>query len=190
MSHSLIMTLIVDSVRRRTPQPCGRPTDLVRPAYGGCGKDAMNVDDNPDAFGRLPTGQRMTLDRRLCKCPSSALRPNESGIQLLTTYPEWAGQDVLKALAVCEGTDLAVIDTSRAPADRTQVYPADGERQAVFISWASVLVPRLRKQQAGLDLGMAPDGRRSRVMRPVRPLRVLLYDGALHYDATRRVCAQ
>ena len=139
------------------------------PACGGCGSNAM--EDDPDATRRLPTGQRATPQWRLCNCPTSALQPNEPGIRLLTDSPEWAGVDVLKALAVCEGVDLAIIDHSRAPADRTMVYPADGEHQTRFFSWASSLAPRLRKQHAGMELGIDLHGQRRGIRRPVA------YDG-------------
>ena len=98
--------------------------------------------------------------------------------------------DVLKALAVCEGVDLAIIDQSLPPADRTMVYPADGEHQTRFFSWASSLAPRLRKRHAGMELGYEPQGGRGGFRRPVRPLRVLTYNGTNHYNATRRLRAQ
>ena len=151
----------------------------------GC--EAVDVMEDPHA-----RDMHHTLSRS-CSCPTSGLRANSAGIEFLTKYPQWAGQDVLKVLATLEQTDLVVIDTSEPVSDTVRVYLADGvSRNSVYCSWASVVQPRLRQQQEGNALGhqevreLETDARRvTRVVRPVRPMRVLVYNGGTHYNATR-----
>ena len=47
-------------------------------------------------------------------------------------------------------------------------------------------MPRLRKQQKGAALGnMRVSQRHGGQVRPVRPLRVVVFDESAHYDGTR-----
>ena len=136
----------------------------------GCGRDAMNL---PEAqIIRNSLSVRMTG----CTCPNSCLHANTRGIELLTSGTTWAGQDVLRALAVMEGCDLAIIDKSEPPTDKVRVYRGTASGECTFCSWASKLQPRILRQQAGRNSGS-----------PERPLRVLLYNGRNHYDATRPI---
>jgi len=176
---------------------------LYRSNVGGrlvlcCGScDARDAMDLPRDAMDLPEAWDLAVDLPIrmpgCTCADSALEPNQRGIDFLTQGITWAGQDVLKVLAVLEGCDLAVINTSIPPTDRVRVYPAMGSRASKFCSWASELEPRILRQQAGCALGFesvreyGARGSLTRFVWPVRPLRVLLYNGVNHYDATRAI---
>ena len=94
---------------------------------------------------------------------------------------------MLKALAVLEQTDIAVVNKCPENTERTRVFCADGFSCKTFSSWRKELVPRLRKQQKGAALGNMRVSQRHGGQRsgPVRPLRVVVFDGSAHYDGTR-----
>ena len=112
--------------------------------------------------------------------------PNQPGIALTTADGIWGGDAVIKALAVLEETDIAVVSKHNDDIERTRVYCADVTPYIRYCSWKDELVPRLQKQQKGAALGHMRVSRASGgQVRPVRPLRVVVYNGHSHYDGTR-----
>ena len=74
------------------------------------------------------------------------------------------------------------------------LYPADGATTVSRMpSWQNEIVPRLRRQQEGKFQDVRVRASRAdakgfeRILMPERPVIVVLYYGADHYNGTRRI---
>ena len=117
---------------------------------------------------------------------------SQADIDALTNYPKWAGTHVLRAMAALKGVDIISL-RSDTVSTKAYAYPADGATTVSHMpSWQHEIAPRLRRQQQGIFQKVRvrfarTDGKGSeRVWMPERPIVVVLYNGANHYNGTCR----
>ena len=132
-------------------------------------------------------------DKRLCTCEDKR-NPgfdvdcrcdclNRAGIAK-NAMNHWSNHFSIRAMALLEGVDIVSINeaatNSNGLSDKVILLPGELQRPAhpdqyhllVPVSWALDIVPRIMRQRAGtLEAGE-------------RPVRVIVYNGTNHYDAT------
>ena len=146
-------------------------------------------------------------DKRLCECVIKK-RPgldrecmcdyrDPVGINKYRgTSLAWARGPHLRALAAVDSVEVVVINTQTLT-DTVTLYPGESEhpkgsaehpkpqRYMLSVSWENEIVPQLKRQRTGEACG-ENDPLRKRLARKPQLMRVLLWDGQLHFDAVRR----
>jgi hypothetical protein len=143
-------------------------------------------------------------DKRLCKCVIKK-QPGRDG-ECMCDYRDpvgigsykgtslaWARGPHLRALAAVDSVEVVVISTHTLT-DWVRLYPGESQnpkgarkpwRYMLSASWKNEIVPQLQRQRTGEACGEG-DPLHKRLARKPHPMRVLLWDGQVHFDAVRR----